>query len=217
MANYSIIKKGKLTAMKTDPENIILKAISTNVCNTQDYGINGGFFWESEILSMAVNDFKPVRGNANEADGGWFNAKYNRGTIIFDKMMATYEIPIISSADQIVDHVVDKYASWAQGGISMSLQNDQYWQQIAVAQHMPNMTGLTTRTGMVYDNESNLWLIASTATTALEFRNLVKSLDSRILDGIFLDGGGSTQMKCYGTNIRGDGRSVYQMVALIDK
>jgi hypothetical protein len=218
MANYTKIVKGKLTAIKTDPENIILKAINHNVADGPDYGINGGFFYETSILSMAVNDFKPVKGNIGDYGSGWFNDKYARGTLVFDKMMRSYEVPILSTANDIPKHVVDKYASWGQGGISMSLQDDANWAAIAVTQHMPVQYGYTTRSGLVYDEDMNIWLVTSSSCTADTFRKLIKTtLGVNMVDGIFLDGGGSTQINCYATRIRGDGRSVLEMVALIDK
>jgi hypothetical protein len=217
MANYEIVKKGILTAMKTDGDNILLRAIHANVGTGEIYGINGSFFDEDTgaILSMAVNDDTPVKGKAGDYGVGWDNVKYSRGTLLYDKYFRTASIQTVQSPNDF--WVADRNAYWAQGGISMSLPDDYSWSTIATQQHMPNMYGVVSRSALLCDYAANIWLVTSKPCTAAEFRVQAKALDPTIADGIFLDSGGSTEQRCYNIRIRGDGRKVYEMVSLLER
>lgn len=209
-----------LTVIKSSPNNIFLREINDNLCDSEYYGINGGFFDGAtrNILSIAVNNDKPVRGNAGEYYGGWFNHVYARGTLVWDKSISKYSIQVVKSASDL--KVQNRTQYWAQGGISMSLQDDANWRSIAETQNMPNMNGKTTRTALLWNSGFNIWLIiTNTLCTAEEFRFAIKHQvgNGTLVDGIFLDGGGSTQMKCGEYVYRGDGRNVVQMVSLINK
>lgn len=219
MANYTYgnVSTGTLLHfIKTSPNNITLKEIAKNVTNTSEYGINGGFFYGKDQLSIAVNNGVPVRGVVGGYGSGWFNEKFSRGTLVWDKTRGKYSVQVVSSASDL--DVSDQY--WAQGGISMSLQDDANWNAIANQQGMPNMTGKTSRTALVWNTGFNLWLIVTeTLCTAEQFRLAIKKNigSGTLVDGIFLDGSGSSQMKCAEKSINGDGRSVVQMVALTNR
>lgn len=219
MANYTYEKETGITlqAIKTSPNNIVLLKIGANVTATNYYGVNGGFFFNGDLLSIAVNNDVPVCGVKGDYGSGWFNAKYPRGTLVWDKVFRKYSVQVVSSADEIV--VADRNSYWAQGGISMSLQDDDKWRQIATEQNMPNMDGLTTRTAVAFNSGLNIYLIVTeTQCTAAAFRQAIKGFaNGTIIDGVFLDSGGSSQLKAWGTNIDGDGRKVVQMIALINK
>jgi exopolysaccharide biosynthesis protein len=219
MANYSFIKDNGivLNVIKTSPNNIALKAINSNVTATTLYGINGGFFYGTDILSIAVNNDVPVKGVAGSYGCGWFNEKYKRGTLVWDKVASAYSVQVAGSATEL--QVTDRGSYWAQGGISMRLQNDIGWYDQASAEGMPNIDGKTTRTALVYNSGLNIWLVVTeTLCTAEAFRRAIKGQigSGTMVDGIFLDGGGSSQMQCTETEINGDGRTVRQMVALIN-
>lgn len=222
MANYTY---GSVTAsngvnlryIKTSPNNTTLQAINANVTNTPYYGVNGGFFDGTNILSIAVVNGKPVKGNPGDYGSGWYNDKYPRGTLIWDPVARAYSIAIISSASEIA--VTDRSQYWAQGGVSMSLQNDSNWYYQAVTnEHLPNPDGKTYRTALVYNTGLNIWyIITPTPCTASEFRAAIKEKigSGTLVDGIFLDGGGSCQMRCAEYSFPGDDRVVRQMVRLI--
>jgi hypothetical protein len=219
VANYTYSnEKGIiLDSIKTSPNNITLRKLNANVSNSANFGINGGFFFGLDLLSIAINDDIPVNGVKLAYGSGWFNEKFARGTLIWDAFAKKYSIQTIMSGNEIV--VTDRSQYWAQGGISMSLQNAN-WKTIAEAQGMPNMTGLTTRVAMVYNSFNNLWLvITEQLCTAEDFRSAIKGQigSDTLVDGIFLDGGGSVQMNCTENKYAGDGRSVVQMVALTTK
>lgn len=83
---------------------------------------------------------------------------------------------------------------------------------------MPNMSGKAYRTAMVYGSGLNLWLIVTNAAcTAGQFRYAIKEKigSGTLVDGIFLDGSGSSQMRTDKVQIRGDGRSVYSIVTIM--
>lgn len=213
----SVVNGLTMHVMKSSPKNIVLKSTSSNLANVSDYGINGGFFYGSDLLSIAVNNDVPVRGVPGGYGSGWINEKYARGTLVWDGAASRYSVQTVKNAAEI--DVNNRGNYWAQAGISMSLQDDTNWKSIATAQNMPNMTGSTTRTALVYNSGLNIFLVVTnTACTAEAFRKAVKQLGSgTIVDGVFLDGSGSSQMKCSETVLKGDGRIVRQMVALIEK
>lgn len=207
-----------LNVIKSSPNNIILREINRNVVGSSYYGINGGFYYRNDQLSIAVNNDIPVRGVKGGYGSGWFNEKYARGTLVWDKQLSLYSIQVVRSADDLV--VYNRNAYWAQGGISMNLQDDGIWEQQANEENMPNIYGRTTRTALLYNSGLNIWLVTTEENcTAEEFRYAIKYQvgSGTLVDGIFLDGGGSTQMQCSHHTNNGDGRSVVQMVALINK
>lgn len=208
----------KLAVIKASPNNITLKKVNNNVALVPDYGINGGFFYGTSLLSIAVHNDVPVCGASGAYGSGWYNEKYARGTLVWDKDALKFSVQVAKSAADL--HVKNRKSYWAQGGISMSLQDDAHWEAIANEQGMPNITGVTTRTALVWNSGGNIWLVTSEEPcTAKAFRGSVKYLvgSGTIVDGIFLDGGGSTQLNCKEKKIAGDGRRVVQMIALTTK
>jgi len=208
----------RIKFIKTSPNNTTLQTIYKNVTNTNYYGVTGGFFYGTDILSIAVVNDEPVKGNPGDYGSGWFNEKYDRGTLIWDPVTRAYSIQVIHSSSDII--VRDKKQYWAQGGISMSLQDNSNWyNQAAIVEHMPNPDGKAYRTGLVYNTGLNIWyIITPTKCTAGKFRKAIKEKigSGTLVDGIFLDGGGSSQMQCKGYSFGGDGRALLQMVRLIN-
>lgn len=221
MANYTYgnVSTGTLLHfIKTSPNNITLRVVNKNVTNTTEYGVNGGFFYSGDQISLAVNNDVPVQGVVGGYGSGWFNEKYARGTLVWDKAAGKYSVQVVSAASEL--EVLDRTRYWAQGGISMSLQDDANWKAIAQQQNMPNIDGKTSRTALVWNTGFNLWLIVTeTPCTAEQFRLAIKKNigSGTLVDGIFLDGGGSSQMRCLEKSIDGDGRRVVQAVCLTAK
>jgi len=221
MANYTY---GSITAsngvnlryIKTSPSDTTLQAINANVTDTSYFGVNGGFFYGTDILSIAVVNGEPVKGDPGDYGSGWFNSNYDRGTLIWDPVARAYSIEVIGSASEI--NVRDENQYWAQGGISMSLQDDSNWYNQAVnKEHMPNPDGKAYRTGLVYNSGLSIWYIVTpTKCTATQFRAAIKEKigSGTLVDGIFLDGSGSSQMQCSEYSFSGDGRVVREMVRL---
>lgn len=207
----------KLQYIKTSPLKVRPTYLNpaTSVPASKKYGVNGGFFYESSIISIAVVNDVAVTGIYQDFVGGWVNDKYARGTLVWDGKARKYEIPILESASDI--KVSDRSNYWAQGGISMSLQDDSGWYQKAKDQHMPNMDGSTERTALVYNSGLNIWLITSfTDCTASAFRKAIKNTIAvgTLQDGIFLDGGGSTSIKCNEASV--GTRKIPEMLALVE-
>lgn len=208
----------KLYSMLTVPQNITLKPITSNVTLTHDYGINGGFFWNGDLLSIAVIDDQPIKGEQNDYGSGWFNIDVPKGTLVWDEITRSFSVQVVLDASEL--HVTDRHHYWAQGGISMSLAKNDRWLEQAEKEELPFYTEPRLRSGIVYDNRQRLWLIVTDKpSTAEQFRDAVKEALGRegIVDGIFLDGDGSSQMLCAQKSLRGDSREVYQMIALKNK
>ncbi|WP_155987747.1 hypothetical protein [Gorillibacterium massiliense] len=205
----------ELHIIQTDPENVVLKAIDDNVIRTKQYGINGGFFDGEQMLSIAVNDHNPAQGEPNGYGSGWYNVKYPRGTLVWDRSVGRFSIQRVLSADEL--QVTDTNRYWAQGGISMNLQDDLNWHAAAEEEHMPGLDETHMRSAVLYDDARQLWLVVSpTLCTAEQFRTALKEKGgSSLREGIFLDGDGSSQMRAKGVRLAGDNRVVRQMLALI--
>ena len=207
-----------LHALKCSPNDVQLRPCRTNVYSQPLAAVNGGFFDFSSgaLLSITVQNDKPVKGSRGGYGSGWHNAKYARGTLVWDVAARRYSIQVVRSADEL--QVADRNRYWAQGGISMSLNDDAHWQQISSLQNMPNMAGKTYRSGLVYGSGLSMWMVVTnTPCTASEFRTAIKQKigSGTLTDGIFLDGSGSSQLRSGDVRLRGDGRTVHSIVSIM--
>ncbi|WP_171684017.1 hypothetical protein [Paenibacillus planticolens] len=206
--------------IRTTPDNIRLQAIDTNVTKTPYYGINGGFFWEGALLSIAVINDQPLKGLPGDYGSGWYNTgvdtNLKRGTLVWDDITKRFSIQVVTNAGELT--VTDKHHYWAQGGVSMRLNDSFGWENDMISEEMPAYDESRMRTAIVYDNLENMYMIVTpTYCTIAEFRTAILETlgDRRIVDGIYLDGDGSSQMQCRYVRLNGDHRQVYQMLALI--
>jgi hypothetical protein len=219
--SYKLLKASngvELHAIRTPPDHLGLKAISSNVTETPDNGINGGFFWEGQLLSIAVVNDKPVKGAPGDYGSGWYNTDRARGTLVWDAVTGQYSVQVAEAADEL--KVTDRSRYWAQGGVSMGLHNENSWKAQALSEEFPAMEENRLRTGMVYDTEGQVWLLVTTTPcTGEAFRDAVveKVAPGKLVDGIFLDGDGSSQLRLGKLRIVGDHRPVFQMITLLDR
>ncbi|MCZ8515971.1 hypothetical protein O9H85_26935 [Paenibacillus filicis] len=214
-ATYRASNGVKLHAMRTSPDNIVLRPIASNVTKTEEFGINGGFFWNGDLLSVAVNNDRPIKGEPNDYGSGWYNVDYPKGTLVWDEATRRFSVQVVQEAGEL--KVTDKGRYWAQGGVSMSLQQDGRWAEQAQKEDMPAFDEARLRSGVAYDRGQNVWMLLSDKPcTVEEFRSAVKEViaPGQLVDGVFLDGDGSSQMRCYQAQLKGDSREVYQMMAL---
>ncbi|CAI6083598.1 hypothetical protein [Cohnella sp. JJ-181] len=213
----------KLHYLRTAPSNVTLTVVRDNVALAPYYGINGGFFYDGSLLSMAVVDGAPVAGDGSPSGGfgsGAENVKYARGTLVWDRKTERLSVQVASKAEEL--DVADRAAYWAQGGISMSLGSDPTWRAQAVAEHAPFMDEPRLRSGAVYDEDGRLYLVVSSNRGTLDdFRSAILEAIGgegrpRLADGIFLDGDGSSQLRGREASLTGDGRPVVQMLSLLE-
>lgn len=210
--------KVQLCYIKTAPENIALYTSGSLLDFEQSglYGINGGFFDENSqtIVSIALVNGKPI--GSNKGYNGCSNGGKRRGTLIWDASAKKFLIkPLVYQAEveKLVQH---KTNYWAQGGISMTLDNDQTWADIARTEQMPNQEGTTYRTAIAYDKHKNLYLIISeNRCSAADFRFAIKKSLSyhRLVDGIFLDGDTCSQLRCEFKSVTYN-RPIMEIIAL---
>lgn len=204
-----------LHALAVDPKFIELRAADRPLGDYRAYGINGGFFYQSSVLSIAVNDDVPVKGKAGDFGSGWYNAKYPRGTLVWDEAADQFSVQVVSSADEL--RIRDRGRYFAQGGVSMNLQNESVWEQAVILEHLPNPEERRLRSGLVYDDTGLLWLIVTDARcTAAEFREAIRDhiAPKSAKEGIFLDGDGSSQLKSAEISLHGDSRDLQQIIAI---
>ncbi|WP_258525941.1 hypothetical protein [Paenibacillus sp. YN15] len=215
---YRELKAGngvRLHAVRASPEKISLKAIETNVTDDPEDGMNGGFFWEGQLLSIAVINDRPVKGAPGDYGSGWYNIDRPRGTLVWDGATGELSVQVTDRAEELA--VTDRSRYWAQGGVSMGLHNERFWQEQALLEEFPVMDEKRLRSAIVYDTDRRLWLLLSDGPcTGPEFRAAIKETvaPGKLDDGIFLDGDGSSQLKLGQFKLPGDRRTVYQMITL---
>ncbi|MEW9698599.1 hypothetical protein [Paenibacillus sp. SI8] len=205
-----------LYALKTKPDNIALKAISQNVTDTGLYGINGGFFYNTDLLSIAVTNDLPAKGEANDYGTGWYNTDVPRGTLVWDAALRAFTIQVVKHAGEI--KITDRSHYWAQGGVSMKLADPAGWEAQMIREEMPAYDENRLRSAAAYDSQGYVWLIVTpTPCTIEQFRSAIlqKIVPGQLTDGIFLDGDGSSQLNSREHHLHGDGREVYQMLQIL--
>ncbi|WP_127495167.1 hypothetical protein [Paenibacillus glycanilyticus] len=206
----------KLHVLETRPSNITLASIRNNISLTPYYGVNGGFFYENSLLSIAVVDGLPVNGAPDDYGSGAENVKYARGTLVWDGASDKLSVQVVSEAADL--KVMDHTRFWAQGGISMSLGQDQKWLEQIETEQAPYPDDARLRSAAVYDREGLLFLVVSSSKGSLQaFRDAIIEKVGRgmLADGIFLDGDGSSQLRSAEKTLTGDNRPVVQMMRLV--
>ncbi|WNS46175.1 hypothetical protein [Paenibacillus sp. MMS20-IR301] len=203
-----------LHMMAVNPEDVVLRRAGLPLRQIAAYGINGGFFYGEDLLSIAIMDDQPVNGAPHGYGSGWFNAKYARGTLVWDGAAEAFSVQVAAAGGDLA--VSDRGNYWAQGGISMNLQHEELWAAAAAAEHLPYEGEQRLRSGLVYDQAGKLWLlVTNTLCTAAEFRAAVlETVPGEGREGIFLDGDGSSQMNAEEAVLTGDSRPVVQMIAV---
>ncbi|GMK42519.1 hypothetical protein PCCS19_55790 [Paenibacillus sp. CCS19] len=200
-------------ALVTEPSKVTLEAVRGNVAGTPYYGVNGGFFYNGMLLSMAIINDQPVGGKPQTYGSGYSNVKFARGTLVWDGATDQLSVQVVSNADEL--KVTDRAHYWAQGGISMRPLDDAGWRQQADAEQAPFPDDDRLRTAAAYDKDGKLYLIVSqTKTTLATFRQAIIEAYGEMEDGIFLDGDGSSQLRAFEATLPGDGRQVEQMIRL---
>lgn len=198
------------------PSNLTLEAVHKNVLLSPYYGINGGFFYNDSLLSIAVVNDAPVNGEAGGYGTGGENVKYARGTLVWDGAANRLSVQVASRASEL--SVTDRSHYWAQGGISMSLGREEEWQSETTAENAPYPDEERLRSAAVYDRDGYVYLVVSTTLgTLAAFRDAILETvaPGRLADGIFLDGDGSSQLRSREAKLRGDSRPVVQMIRIV--
>ena len=238
--------------IKTFPDNIELKWLSPGkqLKSINEYGSNGGFFGDNGMFSIAINDSVAVRGTTGNYSGEvngpkditengiWDPVPINRGTLVWDRMTATFSVQKKKKKSEL--EVASDYY-WAQGGLSMnpSHDKDSAWSNtgsILQDEYVDGVGGVNetrARVGLVYDDQGYVWIVMTQSynCTMGNFRAAIQTMlngtngNGNVVNGIFLDGGGSSQMRCAEANVyfentpgnRDNTRAVPQIVALINK
>lgn len=206
----------KLHVLQTKPAYVTLEAIQNNVTLAGKVGINGGFFYGNQLLSIGVVNSLPVNGEIGNFGTGGENVKYARGTLVWDGASDSLSVQVASLASEL--KVKDHTRFWAQGGISMSLGDDDRFLAQTVEEHAPFPDDERLRSAAAYDDKGTLFLIVSETKGSLaEFREaIVDSIgDGKLVDGIFLDGDGSSQLLSNEASLPGDNRPVVQMLRIV--
>ena len=207
----------KLHYMVTRPSNVSPVAVHANVASGPFYGVNGGFFYQDALLSIAVVNGMPVNAAQGYYGAGDVNAKYARGTLVWDGATDGLSVQTVSRDGDL--NVTDRAHYWAQGGISMRLNSENAWLLQVVAEQAPNMDEDRLRSAAVYDTQGSLYLVVSTTKgTLAAFRDaIVETIGAgKLVDGIFLDGDGSSQLRSREIRLTGDGRPVVEMLRLLN-
>lgn len=204
----------QLYMMSLSPDDVQLRSAGAPLQQVIAYGINGGFFYGDALLSIAIMNDIPTNGLKKAYGSGWFNAKYARGTLVWDGASRSFSVQVVSSGEEL--NVTDRQHYFAQGGISMNLKHEELWEAAIAKEHLPYADEQRMRSGMLYDDTGKLWLVVTpTLSTAAEFRSaILQTVPADGLEGIFLDGDGSSQMNADEIMLPGDSRAVVQMIAV---
>ncbi|CAM4270547.1 hypothetical protein FHS16_002037 [Paenibacillus endophyticus] len=206
----------KLHVLQTRPAYVTLETINNNVTLTGKVGINGGFFYGNQLLSIGVVNSIPVNKEIGNFGTGSENVKYARGTLVWDGASDQLSVQVASKASEL--KLKDHTRFWAQGGISMSLGDDANWMQQAAKENAPFPEDDRLRSAAVYDANGTLYLIVSETKSSLSvFREAIVQTfgGGKLVDGIFLDGDGSSQLLSSETALPGDNRPVVQMLRIV--
>lgn len=222
-----------LNIIQTSPGSIQFKTLNRdkNLQQTSYVGINGGFFSAQiekstgmyKTHNIAIKNGVPVIGTSNNANNGWYNSG-NQGTIIWDAKNGKFLYRVLNTGWE-VNKAVGHTNYWAQGGVSMSL-GSKNWKDVALKEKLPNPDGKVERSAMVYNGTSVYLIVTNSDCTAETFRATIQKYfgikdgePKSNVNGIFLDGSGSSQMKAYDSknklvNITGDGRKLVQIITV---
>lgn len=206
----------KLHVLMTRPADVSLETINNNITLSGKVGINGGFFYGEQLLSIGVVDSIPVNKEIGSFGTGSENVKYARGTLVWDGASDQLSVQVASKATEL--KVKDHTRFWAQGGISMSLGDDARWVEQTVKENAPFPGDDRLRSAAVYDEAGMLYLIVSeTKGTLATFREAIIQTvgEGKLVDGIFLDGDGSSQLLSSDASLPGDNRPVVQMIRIV--
>lgn len=222
----------------TSARNIVLESTNSAVPNSGFNGINGGFFERGtrNLLSIAVNDDVAVNENRKNDPvplppldrRGRNNDFTARGTVYWngaDNSMGVAQASNVQELTAPSGPIDDPLNYWAQGGISMGLRDPVVRNglpQVTIDDRLENITGgetgFTQRSGLVFDEfdtGAEVYLVITRdAVTLGEFRSAIKAAIPNADDGIFLDGGGSTQLKADGVSYPNGNRIIPQMVTI---
>ncbi|MEV5024628.1 hypothetical protein [Paenibacillus sp. LPE1-1-1.1] len=205
-----------LHVLMTRPADVTLETINNNITLSGKVGINGGFFYGEQLLSIGVVDSIPVNKDIGSFGTGSENVKYARGTLVWDGASDQLSVQVASKASEL--KVKDHTRFWAQGGISMSLGDDARWALQTVIENAPFPGDDRLRSAAVYDEAGMLYLIVSeTKGTLASFREAIIQTvgEGKLVDGIFLDGDGSSQLLSSDASLPGDNRPVVQMIRIV--
>ncbi|WP_223192546.1 hypothetical protein [Paenibacillus sedimenti] len=100
----------------------------------------------------------------------------------------------------------------------MKLADNEGWAAQTIEEEMPAFDENRLRSAAAYDNRGNVWLIVTpTPCTIEQFRSAIlqKIVPGQLVDGILLDGDGSSQLLSRERKLQGDGREVYQMLQIV--
>lgn len=234
-SHYSNVYSGKtLHIITTHANNICMKNLNGNqsLIDSSFYGINGGFF-ASAALNIAMSDGQVIGDTDNSWCGGCviaWNGSY----------LKKYQ-PIQNISDLDSD-ILTGSGTWAQGGHAMRL-GAQNWLNLLYSDvgiqdpdssDLRNIVeGTSYRTGLVVDavTKSTYLITCDTQCTFAGFRTAIQTYFNILTTdgentryyGLFLDGGGSTQMKyrdknnaTVGVDKSGQNRNLHQIIALRD-
>ena len=222
-----------LHIIETDASNIrpvqLLK--TSNLKGSNEYGINGGWYTSTKpddnncnILNIAVSGGRPVGGgvnNKNEPRDGSVSTVGKHAIFYTGSYMGYME----ATNYEDLPGVKGNSRAWAQGGVAMSLGNQNWVSVVNKAVDVnSDHEGLSA---IVVNLDTNKVYLIATAKNVnyVEFRSAIQSYlglkDSAATNdpawkGLFLDGGASTQLRCAEAEIT-TGRLLCQVIVLKSK
>lgn len=234
MASYTAWEKDGYHVIKTKVSNIKPQVISKSVLDTNYYGINGTF-WATPESGVCIHYTKfPTSSNPNQtvniSDDD--SKPVRRGTFfVYKDTDLKTKCGIIDAEDmedlknQLPNDIDILYAIGG-GNLLLGASESYYLQKREAEELHINYDGPTGRSALGFKVENGVWyayLVVREAwfgsaggVSVSAIRKFMKDkLDC--YNAINLDGSGSAQMQCSEYRLNGDGRSVWNMVRLINK
>jgi len=240
--------------IKTPASNVTVRVINDELYNSNYYGVNGTFFAPSsgtpgaadftmpnsvgiswydgatvEGSTVIASDYKKVNyWENNLKDNG---TKIARGSFTITNTTEGYKCAVYSNSTATGIRNAISGCKAIIGGGQLQLQYaESVFDSTFINESWGNVsrTESTRRTGLGFKVESNVWyvylIISKAGSTLYQLRNYMKNTLA-CYDGIFLDGGPSTQMRCGELTERGSyyiplihaGRTISTAVVLINK
>lgn len=227
--------------IEADASDIDLKATGgadpTTYMKNNGYasGINGGFFYRKDLLSIAIVNDRPAgytgdkvtwktfyeygNGGANVIGGN-----KTAGTIIWDGDKNELKLEKLYSGWEIHTNslVTNTNNYWAQGGASLSLHDDNNWQKTVKNEGYDRVgdNDYAQRSAMLisWDKKKVYLIVTDSKCTCRQFRTAIKKTFTwqidHGMDGIFLDGSTCSQLRYNNVNKVNHSRCVNQVIVL---
>ncbi|MHA6482030.1 phosphodiester glycosidase family protein [Paenibacillus sp. strain BS8-2] len=200
--------------IEADVSSVSVDAIAGTVMSSGKFGVNGTFFSGSTLLGIAIKNNSAVGSSGTGTINGTASKVLNRGTFYRLNVYGTN-----STTAAVVHHFRDDLSippypngqvTWAIGGLSLFLNEgdsfQSFYQKLDVNEKASGVNDVIAKEGILYVSPNNrprtaIGLLPNGKIFLCVFANETPWYMKAFLEfkgctkGIYLDGGGSSQMR----------------------